>query len=54
MNCASVQIGAGSSRNTTPVDPSSTANSIMYYTALPTPAGKVPTEGERHGSDDAD
>jgi hypothetical protein len=54
MNCASVQIGAGSGRNTTPVDPSSTADSIMYYTALPTPTGEVPTERERHRSGDCD
>ncbi|CAN9238383.1 unnamed protein product [Alternaria alternata] len=54
MNCASVQIGAGSSRNTTPMNPSSKAGSLMYYTALPTPAGEVSTERERHRSGDCD
>jgi hypothetical protein len=54
MNCASVQIGAGSGRDTTPVDPSSTADSTIYYTALATPTGEVSTERERHGSGDCD
>jgi hypothetical protein len=54
MNCASVQIGAGSGRDTTPVDPSSTADSIMYYTALATPTGEAPTKGEQHGSVNCD
>jgi hypothetical protein len=54
MNCASVQIGAGSGRNTTPNDLSTTADSTMYYTALATPIGEVSTERERHGSGDCD
>ena len=54
MNCALVQISAGSGRNTTSVDLSSTADSIMYYTALPTPTGELPTEEERHRSGDCD
>ena len=54
MNCASVQIGAGSGRNTTPNDPSTTADSTMYDTAPATPTGEVSTERERHGSGDCD
>ena len=54
MNCASVQISAGSSRDTTPVNLSTTANSTMYYTAPATPTGKVLIEREQQGLGNCD